>query len=150
MGIGEEIKQARFRSEFHKSIINLHFTSSWLGEKQHAFFKTFGITSAQFNVLRILRGQHPKPSTINLIIERMIDRMSNASRIVDKLERKGLVIRKQCPNDRRAVDVIISEKGLTLLSQIDEQMTDWEGQFKNLTEQEAEQLNFLLDKFRGG
>ncbi len=149
MGIGEEIKQSKFRSEFHKSIINLHFTASWLGEKQHGFFKSFGITAAQFNVLRILRGQHPKPSTVNLIIERMIDRMSNASRIVDKLERKGLVIRKQCPNDRRAVDVIISETGLELLTAIDEQMNEWEQKYKNLTEEESVQLNHLLDKFRG-
>lgn len=150
MGIGEEIKQSKFRSEFHKSIINLHFTASWLGEKQHGFFKSFGITAAQFNVLRILRGQHPKPSTINLIIERMIDRMSNASRIVDKLERKGLVARTQCANDRRAVDVVITESGLELLRQMDEKMNEWEGKYRHINEQEAEQLNLLLDKFRGG
>lgn len=149
MGIGEEIKQSKFRSEFHKSIINLHFTASWLGEKQHGFFKSFDITAAQFNVLRILRGQHPSPCTVNLIIERMIDRMSNASRIVDKLERKGLVVRKQCPNDRRAVDVIISDRGLALLSEMDEQMIEWESKYRNITEEEAGQLNSLLDKFRG-
>ena len=150
MGIGEEIKQSKFRSEFHKSIINLHFTASWLGEKQHGLFKAFHITAAQFNVLRILRGQYPSPSTVNLIIERMIDRMSNATRIVDKWESKGLVIRKQCPNDRRAVDVLISEKGLALLSEMDEKMTEWDSKYRNLSEEESAQLNLLLDKFRGG
>jgi DNA-binding MarR family transcriptional regulator len=148
MGIAEDIKQPKFKSEFQKATINLFYTASWLGEKQHTFFKGFGITAAQFNVLRILRGQYPQPSTVNLIIDRMLDRMSNASRIVDKLESKELVIRKQCPNDRRAVDVLISDKGLELLGKIDKAMEVHERQICNLTEDEAVQLNDLLDKFR--
>jgi len=148
MGIAEDIKQPKFKSEFQKAIINIFYTANWLGERHHKFFKKFGITAAQFNVLRILRGQHPQPSTINLIIDRMLDRMSNASRIVDKLEDKELVLRKQCPNDRRAVDVIISEKGLELLAVIDNEMEGYEGDFCNLSDEEAAQLNDLLDKFR--
>ncbi len=148
MGIAEDIKQPKFKSEFQKAIINIFYTANWLGERHHSFFKKFGITAAQFNVLRILRGQHPQPSTINLIIDRMLDRMSNASRIVDKLEDKGLVLRKQCPNDRRAVDVIISEKGLDLLGVLDREMEGYEGDFCNLNDEEPAQLNDLLDKFR--
>lgn len=148
MGIAEDIKQAKFKSEFQKAIINIFYTSSWLGEKHSRFFKKYNITAAQFNVLRILRGQYPQPSTINLIIDRMLDRMSNASRIVDKLEDKKLVVRKQCPNDRRAVDVIISEAGLELLEEIDRAMEPYETEFCNLTEAEAATLNDLLDKFR--
>ncbi len=148
MGIAEDIKQPKFKNEFQKATINLFFTASWLNEKHHAFFKTFGITAAQFNVLRILRGQYPEPSTVNLIIDRMLDRMSNASRIVDKLESKELVIRKKCPNDRRAVDVVISDKGLELLSKLDIEMDIYENQISNLTDEEAIHLNYLLDKFR--
>ncbi|MEQ8686728.1 MAG: MarR family transcriptional regulator [Imperialibacter sp.] len=148
MGIAEDIKQPKFKNEFQKATINLFYTASWVGEKHHTFFKGYGITAAQFNVLRILRGQYPQPSTVNLIIDRMIDRMSNASRIVDKLESKELVIRKQCPNDRRAVDVLISDKGLKLLSEMDDEMEVYEKKICNLTEEEAVRLNDLLDKFR--
>jgi len=100
----------------------------------------------QFNILRILRGQHPQPATINLLIERMLDKTSNASRLVDKLEAKGLVTRKQCPNDRRTVDVMITAAGLNLLLQMDKE--DIYQSLNNLTGQEAEQLNLLLDKIR--
>lgn len=80
----------------------------------------------------------------------MLDRMSNASRIVDRLETKGLVKRTQCKNDRRAVDVVISESGLKLLEQIDTYLEEWEGAIKNLSEDECNQLNHLLDKMRNG
>ena len=100
----------------------------------------------QFNILRILRGQHPQPATINLLIERMLDKTSNASRLVDKLEAKGLVTRNQCPNDRRTVDVMITAAGLNLLLQMDKE--DIYQSLNNLTDQEAEQLNLLLDKIR--
>jgi len=106
------------------------------------------LTIPQFNVLRILRGQHPKPSTINLLIERMLDKSSNASRIVDKLEEKKLVERKQCLGDRRAVDVFISESGLVLLNEIHIHFNKWESSIKKLDEEESSQLNFLLDKLR--
>ncbi|MCR9251129.1 MAG: MarR family transcriptional regulator [bacterium] len=150
MGIAEDIKQKKFKSEFNKAVINLVFTNSWLSEKQNRFFKQFQLTGPQFNVLRILRGQYPNPATVNLIIERMLDRMSNASRIVDRLETKGLVKRTQCKNDRRAVDVVISESGLKLLEQIDTYLEEWEGAIKNLSEDECNQLNHLLDKMRNG
>ena len=148
MGISEDIKQKVFKSEISKAIINVHFTNNWLHERQLTIFKPYGLTEPQYNALRILRGQYPNPSTINLIIDRMMDRMSNASRIVDKLEKKGLVLREQSEYDRRAVDVLITEKGLELLKELDVKMDEWELEFKGISELEASQLNELLDKFR--
>ena len=148
MGIAEDIKQEKFKSEFSKAVVNILFTNSWIGQKNAQLFKSNGLTTPQFNILRILRGQHPKPATVNLLIERMLDKSSNASRIVDRLEEKGLVIRKQCSNDRRAVDVLISESGLELLQKMDVEMDQWETENNSLTEKEAETLNFLLDKLR--
>ena len=148
MGITEDIKQKVFKTEFNKVIVNVLFTNNWIHERQFGLFKPYGLTEPQYNVLRILRGQFPKPSTINLIIDRMLDRMSNASRIVDKLEKKGLVLRTQCEDDRRAVDVTITQAGLNLLEELDIKMEEWESEIKGLTEDEAKQLNELLDKFR--
>lgn len=148
MSIEEDIIQSKWSSEYSKAVVNLLFTSNWVNERQYKLFKPYELTLPQYNVLRILRGQYPKPSTVNLIIERMLDRMSNASRIVDKLEKKELVIRSQCKDDRRAVDVTISKKGLDLLGQIDLALEAWEGSIQNLTEEECMQLNGLLDKFR--
>lgn len=148
MKIEEEIKQSAFKSEYHKAYINVLYTSNWLEQEQSKQFKPFGVTLPQYNVLRILRGQHPKPATISMIIERMLDKTSNASRIVDKLEAKELVTRKQCPEDRRTVDVLITDKALALLKQMDELDGGTKSGLRNLTEKEAETLNTLLDKIR--
>ena len=149
MGIAEEIKQEKFSSQYSKAVINVIYTSSWLNQKHLDLFKKHGLTTPQFNILRILRGQHPNPSTVNLLIDRMLDKSSNASRIIDKLEQKGLVTRRQCKDDRRAVDVFISENGLTLLTNLDAELNAFENDTRNLTEAEAESLNSLLDKLRG-
>ena len=149
MGIAEEIKQEKFRSQYSKAVVNIIYTSAWINQKHLALFKSHGLTTPQFNILRILRGQYPSPATVNLLIDRMLDKSSNASRIVDKLEEKGLVIRRQCSNDRRAVDVLISEAGLSLLSQLDNELAQAEREMNNLSEVENEQLNMLLDKLRG-
>ncbi len=148
MGIAEEIKQKKFKTEYSKAVVNLIYTNSWLHQTHVKLFKPFGLTTPQFNILRILRGQHPEPSTVNLLIDRMLDKSSNASRIVDKLEEKGLVLRKQCGHDRRAVDVFISKEGLDLLSQLDKEMESWEKQSRKLSEEESKVLNDLLDKIR--
>jgi DNA-binding MarR family transcriptional regulator len=148
MALEDDIKQSKFKNEYQKAVVNVLYTSHWVEAHHLQIFKPFGITSAQYNVLRILRGQFPKASTINLIIDRMLDRMSNASRIVDKLESKGLVIRKQCSDDRRAVDVIISQQGLDLLAKIDPVMDEWEKKLDVLTPEEAQMLNAFLDKMR--
>jgi len=148
MGISEDIKQSHFKSELSKALINIIYTNNWLVNRQVEVFKPYGLTTPQFNVLRILRGQHPKPATVNLLIERMLDKSSNASRIVDKLESKKLVARHQCPNDRRAVDVLITEEGLKMLEDIDQKLNDWESLLAHMTESECEELNNLLDKLR--
>lgn len=148
MKIEEEIKQGSFKSEYQKAYINVVYTSGYLEQRQSAMFKPFGVTLPQYNVLRILRGQHPKPATISMLIERMLDKTSNASRIVDKLEAKELVTRKQCPADRRTVDVLITPKGLDLLKEMDVLEGGKGTGITNLTEEEAAQLNVLLDKIR--
>jgi DNA-binding MarR family transcriptional regulator len=148
MKIEDEIQQSTFKSEYHKAYINLLYTSNWLEQEQTSLFKPFGVTLPQYNVLRILRGQHPKPATVSLLIERMLDKTSNASRIVDKLEAKDLVTRKQCPNDRRTVDVLITDKGLALLKEMDELDGGSKTGIRNLTEEETTELNRLLDKIR--
>jgi DNA-binding MarR family transcriptional regulator len=149
MKIGDEIKQSKFRSEYQKLAINLGFTSSWAERNASAKLKDFKLTLQQFNILRILRGQHGNPATINLLTERMIDKSSNASRLVDKLIKKDLVSRSECPSDRRQVDVSITKKGLDLLAKIDKEEPEWVNEFKGLSVAEAKELNRLLDKLRG-
>lgn len=146
MQLEEEIKQKSFRNEFHKAFLNVVYSANWLQNRQAQLFRAYDVTSAQFNILRILRGQYPLPATVNLLIERMLDKTSNASRIVDKLVSKGLVTRRQCPHDRRTVDVVITEQGLALLQQID--ASDFPFGVENLSQEEAWQLNQLLDKIR--
>jgi DNA-binding MarR family transcriptional regulator len=109
----------------------------------------YDLTPQQFNLLRILRGQYPKPASITLLKERMLDKMSDASRLVERLLAKGLVERKICPEDRRKVDVVITKKGLKLLEKIDKTDNEMDNYLKNLSEVEAKKLNELLDKLRG-
>ena len=149
MGISSDIKQTKFHSDFQKVIINLFYTNNWLQEKHSALFKSHGLTIAQYNVLRILRGQYPKPATVNLIIDRMLDRMSNASRIVDKLLEKQMVERTQNEIDRRAVDILISTDGLELLEKIDEELDVLEKKINQLTKDECKKVNSFLDRLRG-
>jgi DNA-binding MarR family transcriptional regulator len=148
MSIEKDIKQANFKSPYSKAVINILYTNNWLQSLQVEVFKPFDLTLQQYNVLRILRGQYPNPITVIAIIERMLDKMSNASRLVDKLLAKELVIRRLCPHDRRAVDVIITEKGLELLEELDTLQSQWEDKLRGLTEIEALQLSNLLDKMR--
>lgn len=149
MSIQQDIQQGKgFRSSHHKMVVNLMFTNNWLCAQQAEALKPSGLTLQQYNVLRILRGQHPRAVTVNAIIERMLDPMSNASRLVDKLVAKGLATRTECPNDRRAVDVKITDEGLAVLARIDEQQNQFELTFNSLSPDEAEQLSLLLDKLR--
>lgn len=149
MKLEEEISQKKFRNEYQKAVINLIFTYSWIRSYQEKLFKPKGITMQQFNILRILRGQHPNTANIKLIRERMLDRMSDCSRIVEKLRGKDLIKRTICPTDRRHVDVIITEKGLKLLAELDKLNEKSDKYFSNLNESEINHLNQLLDKLRG-
>ena len=150
MSIAEDIQQSTFVSEHHKALINILYTHNYLINNMNKVFKKYDVTRQQFNVLRILRGNQPEHSNINLIKERMIDKMSDASRIVERLKIKGLVERKINRLDRRSVDIIITEKGLELLSEMDEEFHLFETPLKNLDEVEANELNTLLDKIRNG
>jgi len=150
MSIEADIKQtSSFRTPYHRLTVNLMFTNNWLCHKQMQSLKPFGLTHQQYNVLRILRGQHPRPVRVADITERMLDKMSNASRLVDKLLAKDLVQRSECPSDRRAVDVVITEKGLHLLTKLDEVINEQEKELQRLTEEEANLMSRLLDKIRG-
>ena len=148
MRIEEEIKQPIFRDEHQKAHINLVYTSGWLQLRQATAFKPYGLTLPQFNILRILRGQHPLPATVALLIDRMLDKTSNASRIVDRLEEKQLVTRTVCPANRRAVDIRITRAGLDLLNHIEEEGVIQASSMNQLSKAEVQQLNELLDKIR--
>lgn len=149
MRLTDEIHQEKFNSEYHKLSINLYYTSSWLHAQQIKFFKKHSISPQQYNVLRILRGQFPNPATVNLLIERMLDKMSNASRLVDKLCEKKYVKRTVSVKDKRKADVIITEEGLAYLKMMDKEILKLESAMNTLNESEAVQLNLLLDKLRG-
>ena len=149
MKLEEEIKQKIFRNEYHKLAVNIFYTHGWLINNQAAFLKKHDLTSAQFNILRILRGQYPNPASINLLKERMLDKMSDASRLVERLKQKDLVDRKICPDDRRRVEVVITEKGLKVLEEIDKHDDEIDQAFKKLNLSEARTVNQLLDKMRG-
>lgn len=149
MQIGEEIQSNKFEDSYHKAVINITYTYGWLNNTFRGKFENYNLTSQQFNVLRILRGQYPNPATVNMIKERMLDKMSDASRIVDRLMQKGLVSRCTNNKDRRAVDIRISEAGLEILSKMDDEFKTRDLLKNNLTEEEAEKLSDLLDKLRG-
>lgn len=150
MGIEKEIKQTqKFQSEHHKLVVNILYTASWINQRHTQKLKKFELTPQQFNILRILRGQHPSPATVNLLIDRMIDKSSNASRLVDRLLEKEFVSRCMNENDKRAVNVLITQKGLDTLKQIDEETHLLEEDTTALSKTETEELNRLLDKLRG-
>lgn len=149
MRIDDEIKSTKFEDNYQKAVININFTYGWLNNKLKDEFGKYNLTTQQFNILRILRGQYPKSATINLLKDRMIDKMSDASRIVDRLLQKGLVSRCTNTKDRRAVDIRISDEGLELLATIDKEMKTRDMLKENLTDEEAGLLSSLLDKLRG-
>ena len=148
MKIEEEIVQKKFRNEWQKATINLLFTHSWMQVKLKELLKPYGITHQQFNVLRILKGQHPCPVSTNTVRDRMLDKMSDVSRIVARLQEKNLVNVCRSSQDKRLVDIILSESGIALLTRIDEQNAKMDTIAKSLTEKDAIELNNLLDKLR--
>ena len=149
MHIEEEIQSTNFEDNYHKAVVNITYTYGWLNNVFRCKFEKHNLTNQQFNVLRILRGQYPQAATVNLIKERMLDKMSDASRIVDRLVQKGLVSRCTNNKDRRAVDIQISDLGLDILSKMDVEFKTKEVLKNNLSEEEAEKLSELLDKLRG-
>jgi len=147
MGIEQDINQTSFRNEYQKAAINIIYTFNWMNEKMKAMFDKEEITSQQFNILRILRGAGKPLSTLQ-IRQRMLDKMSDTSRIVDRLLAKELVKKNTCTNDKRLVDVSITDKGKKLLERMDLLAPDMDALFNNLSDADAKLLNKLLDKIR--
>jgi DNA-binding MarR family transcriptional regulator len=144
----KEIQQTKFSSNKQKATLNIIFTAGWLRCNQTRLFKSYGISGEQYNVLRILRGQRGNPIGVNGIQERMLDKNSNASRLIDKLKEKNLVERVGCKSDRRSVEIFITDAGKNLLTQLDSVIEEQESKMILLSEEESIQLNELLDKLR--
>ena len=149
MGLEEAIKQSKFESEREKAIVNISYTQSYLSTSFNTALKEYNISLQQFNVLRILKGQHPKAVSINDITARMVDKMSNCSRLVDKLYTKELVKRETCSYDKRQLDISLTSKGSSTLEELNMLTKEVITHHDNLTDTEYQTLNELLDKLRG-
>lgn len=147
MGIENEIQQSNFRNEFQKLAINLMYTANWLNERISRLLMKEEITQQQYNILRILRGSDHPLSTLQ-IRERMLDKMSDTSRIVDRLISKELVQKNACQSDKRLVDITLSEKGLNLVNKLDSLDTQLDALLNSINEKEALMVNQILDKLR--
>lgn len=148
MSIDRAIHQSKFRNEYQKVMINIIFSSNWITEKQKRFLDPEDITPQQYNILRILRGSAKPLSTLQ-IRERMLDKMSDTSRIVDRLLLKSLVEKRPCETDKRLVDITISEKGIAVLERLEIRNHELDHMVSDvLTQEEAATLNSLLDKMR--
>ncbi len=150
MKLETEIRQAKpFRNEYHKAVVNIIYSGKWMLQFVTDLVKEYGLTPQQYNILRILRGTYPEAMGVLQIRNRMLDRMSDASRIVELLRKKGLVERNTCEDNRRKMDVIITEAGLNVLEVLEKENETMDKQLESLDEQEIAQLNYLLDKVRG-
>ena len=149
MSLEQDLKQERFTNDYEKMVVNILFTGSWLANLNAARLKPFGVTPEQYNVLRILRGSHPKPLMLADITCRMIDRSSNATRLVEKLRQKGLVKREICENNRRQVDISITDPGLEILAKIDEGRDRWLEHLKGVSKEEVEDYKEHKDPIEG-
>lgn len=149
MRIEEIIKSSVAMEDSKKVILNLMYTQTVIADKFNEILKPHDLSSEQYNVLRILRGQKGCPANMCLIQERMIAKNSNTTRLIDKLLLKELVTREVCPENRRKIEVQITQKGLDLLSELDPKVLEHENEFSNnLSTEELEQLNSLLEKYR--
>ena len=149
MKIEDVIKSTVTIDDSKKVILNIIYTQSVIGEKFAEVLKPYELSSEQYNVLRILRGQKGNPANMCVIQERMIAKNSNTTRLIDKLLLKELVTREVCPDNRRKIEVQITPKGLELLLELDPKVIEHEELFaNNLTKEELSQLNHLLEKFR--
>jgi DNA-binding MarR family transcriptional regulator len=148
MGLEDEIKQCAFKDEHRKALINLIYTNHWILGRQKLFFKKYDLTPQQYNILRILRGKHPEGITLMEIKDRMLDRTSDASRLVERLRLKFLLEKEVSEKDKRATNIKITEKGLASLLEIDESIHKLDSELSVLSEDEVQQLNAILDKIR--
>ena len=146
--IEDVIKQREFRSEAHKAMVNLIYTSSQILTKISEVTESFGITRQQYNVLRILRGQYPGAASINEIKDRMLDRMSDCSRLADRLAAKSLITKSHCASDKRSVDITITNEGLDLLERMEPAVSSIESVFSSFSQGEVNRFNDMLDRLR--
>ena len=144
----EEIKQTKFDSPQHEAAVNLIYTHSWVDTRIKEALKRYNVSPQQYNVLRILRGAFPEKVSSGYIKERMLDKESNITRLIDKLEVKNYVKRNLCPSNRRKMDIIITGLGLKELSEMDIEIEKKNDIFNKLSDNEANSLNVLLDKVR--
>ena len=149
MEIEKVIKQTRFRDSYRKALVNLLYTSNHFRDINQAIFKKYEIQGQHYNLLRILKGKYPDPVTPGYIKEVMLDKGTDLTRLIDKLQRKGWVERKVCSKNKRQMDVSISSLGINLLESITEEVSIQDDLNKRLTEDEYETLSQLLDKMRG-
>ncbi len=147
MGIEKDIQQLNFRNEYQKATVNIIFSANWLHEKINVFLEEEDITQQQYNIMRILRGSQKPLSTLQ-IRERMLDKMSDTSRIVERMLKKGLVEKNICSSDKRLVDVVLSKEGYDILEKLDRKNDEIDRVLQHLSVEEAETLNRLLDKMR--
>lgn len=147
MSIEKEIPKSYFRNSSHKTLVNILFTSNWILEKLKQFLESEDITPQQYNILRILNNSDRPLSTLK-IREQMLDKMSDTSRIVERLLKKELVNKQMCRHDKRLVDVTISEKGLQLLDRLEKKSGELDSVIANLTSKDMDTVNQLLDKIR--
>ena len=148
MSLEQELKVSKFQSSRHKLTVNILYTNNWLEGHMQVIFRAHGVTNQQYNILRILRGMHPEPCTVQELKKRMLDKQPDASRLVDRLQAKNLVLRKSNAEDRRKMDVLITDEGLELLGRMDPEVEGFDNLFAGLTDKEVDQLNKLLDKAR--
>jgi DNA-binding MarR family transcriptional regulator len=148
MSIEKEINQKKFRNSFHKVTVNMMFTNGWLAHKYSKILSPYNLTAQQFKVLKILRENQPHACTINFIIEGMVDKMSNVSRLVDKLIAKKLVIKVKSSFDSRSVNILLTENGKLMIDELIVMIKDYENSFFGLEENEINTLNELLEKLR--
>lgn len=144
----EEAIQSRFRNEKHKAIVNILYTAKYIESKIDSFIRPYQLSHQQYNILRIVRGAAGKPVSLKYIKERILDKMPDTSRIVDKLYQKELLKRVECPKDRRSVDITITEKGLELLAKMDENAKEMDNLLEVLEESQLQTLNYLLNLAR--
>lgn len=148
MGIEQDIKIRGFKSNFQKAIVNIFYTSNWLRDQQADIYKAYGLLPQHYNVLRIIKGKNPEAISPGEILEVMIDKGRDLTRLVDKLVKMGLVKRKGCPINRRKVKIFVTAKGIKISNEIELEIKNRATDFGQITEEEAEQLSLILDKLR--
>lgn len=148
MPIEKDIKQKNFKNPYNKLTVNLMYTNGWLTNQYAQILKPYKLSTPQYNVLKILNQNYPQPASINFIIEKMVDKMSNVSRLVDKLIAKQLVIKVKSTQDLRSVNVALTTNGIILLKELSNKIAESEAKFRGLDDSELELLNHLLEKVK--